>query len=126
MDSGRTDLLLLNASNLPTVPIFPYPFVQVSAIARRFGLKVARFDFLNAPMGRWQSLLAELINRHRPRMVGVHLRQRDSVVASHYLPPPERAPSTYYLPVDETRDLVRMVRTLTDVPVIVGGFGFTG
>jgi hypothetical protein len=126
MDSGRTDLLLLNASNLPTVPIFPYAFVQVSAIARRFGLKVARFDFLNAPMGRWQSLLAELINRHRPRMVGVHLRQRDSVVASDYLPPPERAPSTYYLPVDETRDLVRMVRTLTDVPVIVGGFGFTG
>jgi hypothetical protein len=125
MDTGRTDLLLLNASNLPTVPIFPYAFVQVSAIARRFGLNVARFDFLGAPKPRWQSLLADLIRTHRPRMVGLHLRQRDSVVGADYLPPPDGDPSTYYLPVDETRDLVRMVRGLTDVPVVAGGFGFT-
>jgi hypothetical protein len=125
MDNGHVDLLLLNASNLPAVPIFPYAFVQVSAIARRFGLKVARFDFLGAPKARWQSLLADLIRTHRPRMVGVHLRQRDSVVAIDYLAPPDGDPSAYYLPVDETRDLVRRVRTLTDVPVVAGGFGFT-
>ena len=44
-----SDLLLLNASNLPTTPIFPYAFVQVTALARRFGLRVARFDFVGLP-----------------------------------------------------------------------------
>jgi hypothetical protein len=99
MDTGRTDLLLLNASNLPTVPIFPYAFVQVSAIARRFGLNVARFDFLNAHrMPRWQSLLAELIRTVIVRawwacICGSATRSS----ASDYLPPPD-ARSQHVLP----------------------------
>jgi len=35
------DLLLLNASNLPDKAVYPYAFVQVSALARHFGLTVA-------------------------------------------------------------------------------------
>ena len=121
----RSDLLLLNASNLPTAPVFPYAFVQVSAVARRFGVKVARFDFVGIPKPRWRSLLVDLLKRHRPRMVGLHLRQADSVVASDYVPPPEGTPADYYLPVEDTRELLRMLRLLTDVPVVIGGFGFT-
>jgi hypothetical protein len=119
------DLLLLNASNLPKTPIFPYAFVQVSAIARRFGLKVVRFDFLGAPKSRWRPLLEELLQLHRPRMVGFHVRQADSVVASDYLPPPEGNPADYYLPVEDTQEILHLVRSLTDVPVVAGGFGFT-
>jgi hypothetical protein len=121
----RADLLLLNASNLPKAPIFPYAFVQVSAIARRFGLDVARFDFLGVPKSRWRSQLEDLLEQHRPRMVAFHVRQADSVVASDYLPPPQGTPADYYLPIEETRDLLRLVRSLTDVPVVAGGFGFT-
>jgi Radical SAM superfamily len=121
----RVDLLLLNASNLPTAPVFPYAFVQVSAVARRCGVKVARFDFVGIPKSRWRLLLVDLLKKHRPRMVGLHLRQADSVVASDYVPPPGGNPADYYLPVEDTRDLLRLVRILTDVPVVIGGFGFT-
>jgi hypothetical protein len=121
----RVDLLLLNASNQPSAPVFPYAFVQVSAVARRFGVKVARFDFLDLPKTRWRSVLVDLLNRHRPRMVGLHLRQADSVVAFDYLPPPEGAPALYYLPVEETRALLQRLRALTDVPIVIGGFGFS-
>jgi len=125
MTDEHVDLLLLNASNLPTAPVFPYAFVQVSAVARRFGIKVARFDFVGIPKPRWRLLLAALLKRHRPRMVGLHLRQADSVVATDYVPPPEGNPADYYLPVQETRELLRMLRALTEAPVVIGGFGFT-
>jgi len=121
----RADLLLLNASNLPTAPVFPYAFVQVSAVARRFGVKVARFDFVGIPKSRWRPLLADLLKKHRPSMVGLHLRQADAVVASDYVPPPEGNSADYYLPVEETRHLLRTLRALTAVPVVIGGFGFT-
>jgi hypothetical protein len=120
-----SDLLLLNASNLPATPIFPYAFVQVTALARRHGLRVARFDFVGLPKQRWLMLLAELIACHRPRMIGLHLRQADTVVASDYLPPPEGDPAKYFLPVDDTAELLHHIRALTEVPVVAGGFGFS-
>ena len=120
-----SDLLLLNASNLPATPIFTYAFVQVTALARRFGLRVARFDFVGLPKPRWPMLLADLIARHRPRMIGLHLRQADTVVASDYLPPPEGDPAKYFLPVDDTALLVHHIRALTELPVVAGGFGFS-
>jgi hypothetical protein len=49
----------------------------------------------------------------------------DSIVALDYLPSPDGAPAAYYLPVEDTRDLLRIVRMLTKVPIVVGGFGFT-
>lgn len=124
-NDDRVDLLLLNASNLPSAPVFPYAFIQVSAVARRFGVKVARFDFLDVPKARWRSLLMSLLHKYRPRMVGLHLRQADSVVAFDYLPPPESDPALYYLPVEETRALLQRLRALTDVPIVIGGFGFS-
>ena len=60
-----TDLLLLNATNLPWRPIFPYAFVQVSAIARRNGLSVRVVDMLDVPQERWQGFLATHLERHR-------------------------------------------------------------
>ena len=82
------DLLLLNASNLPDKAVYPYAFVQVSALARHFDLTVARFDFVRLNRQQIRLHLTRLIRRHRPRMIGLHLRQADSVVESDYPPPP--------------------------------------
>lgn len=119
------DLLLLNASNYPGYAVYPYAFVQVSAIARRHGVRVARFDFLDTPGSVRAKKLAALLTRYRPRMVGFHLRQADTVVEGDYRLPPEGDPSMYFLPVDDTADLIAATRALTDAPVVVGGFGFT-
>ena len=125
--SGRrpVDLLLLNASNYPPKAVYPYAFVQVSAVARRFGLSVARFDFVGIDRQDIPARLAKLLAQHKPRMIGLHLRQADTVVESDYRLPPEGKPSSYYLPVEDTRDLVRTIRLQTRVPIVVGGFGFT-
>ena len=121
----HVDLLLLNASNLPTASVFPYAFVQVSAVARRFGVTVARFDFVGIEKLRWPSMLRDLLKKHRPRMVGLHLRQADTVVASDYLLPPEGDPASYFLPMDDSQQLVRGIRDRTDVPIVIGGFTVT-
>lgn len=114
------DLLLLNCSNLPEWPIFPYAFVQVSALARRRGLRVERFDFLGlAPEARARHL-RRLIERHRPRMIGLTIRQCDTQVDGDYLDPGKA-----FFPVEDSRDVVRWCRELTDAPVVLGGFGFS-
>lgn len=114
------DLLLLNCSNLPEWPIFPYAFVQVSALARRRGLHVERFDFLGlAPEARARHL-RRLIERHRPRMIGLTIRQCDTQVDGDYLDPGKA-----FFPIEDSRDVIRWCRDLTDARVILGGFGFT-
>lgn len=121
-----TDLLLLNATNLPWRPIFPYAFVQVAAVARRAGLTVASIDLLDIPRERWRSFLAPHLAAHQPRMVGLHIRQGDSVFLDDYYASPAGPQTTRtYFPIDENRHLVDVLRSLTDVPIIAGGFGFT-
>lgn len=121
-----SDLLLLNATNLPWRPIFPYAFVQVSALGRRAGLDVRTLDLLGVPRDRWQPLLASVIEQQRPRMIGLHIRQGDSVFLDDYYAPAS-GPRTLrnYFPVDDNRALVSVLRGLTDAPIIAGGIGFT-
>ncbi|WNG35148.1 radical SAM protein [Archangium violaceum] len=122
---GQTDLLLLNASNLPQLPIYPYAFVQVSAIARRFGLSVRRLDLLQVRREFWRPMLRELIQRHRPRMVGIHLRQQDTVLHFDYHNPQMGVMAGRYFPVQDTRALIEVLREVGDMPITMGGFGFT-
>jgi hypothetical protein len=44
--NDSVDLLLMNSSNLPFIPVFPYAFVQVGALARRRGLKIKTLDLV--------------------------------------------------------------------------------
>lgn len=115
------DLLLLNASNLPWNPIFPYAFVQVRALARRHGLSVVGRDLLGVLPADYPRVVARLVARHRPRMVGVTLRQADTVFYGDYATPREPP----YFPVADTERVVSAVRESTDVPIAAGGFGFT-
>lgn len=120
------DLLLINGSNYPGHAVFPYAFIQVSALARHHGLSVKRLELLPFPHQRWQREIENAIHRFRPRMVGTHVRQADS----QYLPQYARTPDNdellrTYFPVEHTRRILSIVRELTDAPTIVGGFGFT-
>jgi hypothetical protein len=125
----QSDLLLLNCSNLPWRPIYPYAFVQVSEVARRFGLQVSRLDMLEVDPRLWEPMLRRAIEEHQPRMVGIHLRQGDTLVHSDYDHVTLRKgapPSTAgYFPVADSRKLVEVLRTLTRAPITIGGFGFT-
>lgn len=120
------DLLLLNATNLPWRPIFPYAFVQVSAVARRHGLTVEVVDLLDIPKDRWRSFLDAHVQRVQPRMVGLHIRQGDSVFIDDYDASPN-GPQTRrdYFPIDDNRILVETLRDITRAPLIAGGFGFS-
>jgi hypothetical protein len=124
-DPVHADLLLLNATNLPWRPIFPYAFVQVSAIARRNGLCVHSLDLLDVPRDRWRTLLRSHIEATRPRMIGLHIRQGDSVFLDDYYSPAAPGSPRHYFPVDDNQALVSVLRELCDLPVIAGGFGFT-
>ena len=120
------DLLLLNATNLPWRPIFPYAFIQVSAVARRNGLAVRTIDLLDIPRDRWRTFLRRHIEEAAPRMIGLHIRQGDSVFLDDYYVPAGSPLSTRdYFPIDDNQELVRVLRELSSVPLIVGGFGFT-
>jgi hypothetical protein len=141
--NGPADLLLLNVSNYPGLPIYPYAFIQVSAVARRHGMTVHRLDLSGMDRRHWPNLLRTTLASVAPRIIGVHLRQVDSLNSWDYdtrpaghaagsvdLNPEDRdkRPTqirTDYFPANETRDLISTLRTLTGVPVVVGGFGFT-
>ena len=125
------DLLLINCSNLPFLPIFPYAFVQVGALARRRGLTVKTLDLVKLSEEQIQPTLGDFIDRFHPRTVGFTLRQLDSIIAGQYIsaahaddgPPP--ASSLNLFPLETTRDVILQIRSLTDAPVVVGGAGFS-
>jgi hypothetical protein len=120
------DLLLLNCTNLPWRPIYPYAFVQVGALARQAGLVVRTVDLLQIPRDRWEHFLQPIVAASQPRAVGLHIRQGDSVYLDDYLTPPSRPPNGHvYFPIEDNRELVRIIRRGTPAPVIAGGFGFT-
>ncbi len=114
------DFLLLNVSNYSTNPIFPYAFIQVSALARKNNLSVGRLDLFGLKPAAWGKKLKDAIHHYNPRMIGVTLRQVDSLAEWEYL-----ANDKHYLPARDTRILVEKVRAFTKVPIVVGGFGFT-
>ena len=122
-DAEPVDLLLLNASNFPGNAVFPYAFVQVSALARTCGLRVARLDLLGVPPHEWRQTISEALAFYVPRSIGVHLRQADSQFVSAYLP--SQSASDRYHPIDDTVLLIEIIRGLSDVPVVAGGFGFS-
>lgn len=118
---GGVDWLLLNASNFPDQPIYPYAFIQLGALARRYGKSIRFADFLGVERADYVARVERLIAEHRPRLIGVHLRQADSVVYAKYVS--ERGAP--YFPVEDTQALIAAVRSVTDTPIVLGGFGFT-
>ncbi len=120
------DILFLNLSNLPGRPVYPYAFVQVSALARRVGLSVIRWDGLELSLQHKLECIAQLIKNHQPRAIAFTVRQADSVAADNYISIDAKTPAKNpWFPLEETRAAILHVRQLTDAKIFVGGFNFT-
>ena len=121
-DAAPIDLLLISLSNWPDEPVYPYAFVQISALARRAGLSVQRWDGVGLDNETRQRCIDDLLRRYQPRAVGFTLRQNDSTLASDYLGT-DATPD--WFPVEDTRAAIQHIRTVSSAKILVGGFTFT-
>ncbi len=124
-DMKQVDFLLLNASNYRKRPIFPYAFVQLSAIASAQNISVKRLDLLNTERGQWNVKVENILDECQPRMIGITLRQVDSIFYPDYFDSRSGQACGTFFPLDETLDLIRILREHTTSPIIMGGIGYT-
>ncbi|MFX0174252.1 MAG: hypothetical protein ACFE9L_20415 [Candidatus Hodarchaeota archaeon] len=59
----QRSILLLNASNLKTLLLYPYAFVQVSEIADRFDIHTVRKDMYGISEDQWEINLQKLLKK---------------------------------------------------------------
>jgi hypothetical protein len=105
-------------------PVYPFAFIQVPAVARRANIEVICRDLLGVPQEQWPQVIEDLYERHQPAMVLITLRNTDSMNYSDYRRG-RGGEGTGYFPIEQTKALIDAIRTLIDVPVAVGGFGFS-
>ncbi|MFX0204349.1 MAG: B12-binding domain-containing radical SAM protein [Candidatus Hodarchaeota archaeon] len=133
--SPQRTVLLLNASNLSTCLTYPYAFIQVSEIAARYRINTVRKDMYGVPENQWEVYLQRLIQNKPYDMILITLRNTDAVDVNDYRDIPKTAnyhkpifqspEKTLYYPIQATRRLIQILRKLTDVPLVVGGFAFS-
>ncbi|MFX1283475.1 MAG: hypothetical protein ACFFB5_07465 [Promethearchaeota archaeon] len=135
MEPQKT-ILLLNASNLKTALMYPYAFVQVSEIADRFGIHTVRNDMYGISEDQWEANLQKLLKKKLFDMILITLRNTDTCDSNDYrkrskntnyhqqnvFQPPE--PLNYY-PIDATKLLIQILRKLTNIPIVIGGYAFS-
>lgn len=118
------DILFINLSNWPGNPVYPYAFVQVSALARRAGLSIRRWDGLGLSREQQLGCISDLVRRHQPRAVGFTIRQADSTESDEYLG--TKAESTKrWFPMEDTHAAIQRIREISTAKILLGGFTFT-
>ncbi len=125
MNTCSQKALLLNASNMDALPVYPYAFIQVPAVARQAGIEVICKDFLGIPQERWEQTLQALIDQHNPAMILITLRNTDSHDSGDYERDGERDGTKAYFPIERTKELIAAIRAVSDLKVTLGGFGFS-
>ena len=132
----KRNILLLNASNLKTALLYPYAFVQVSEIADRFGIHTVSTDMYGIPEDQWEVYLKKLLQKTFFDMILITLRNTDAVDVDNYrmlttnynyhqqIVSQQQKPLAYY-PIEATKQLIQTLRKLMDVPIIIGGYGFS-
>ncbi|MFX0086945.1 MAG: radical SAM protein [Candidatus Hodarchaeota archaeon] len=135
MNSKRT-VLLLNASNHRGNLIYPYAFVQVSEIANRFNIHTVRQDMFFIPENKWRNFLRDMLEKIDFDMILITIRNTDACSSEdydlrkvnnnyHQIPhfiPPELP---FYSPIKTSKILIDDIRTETNIPITLGGFGFS-
>ena len=58
------DMILFNVANYREIRVFPYAFVQVSEVARRFNINVESYDVTDYPKEKLPFLVKQLINKY--------------------------------------------------------------
>ncbi|MGB5600679.1 MAG: hypothetical protein WBM66_18290, partial [Thiothrix litoralis] len=127
VSSGSTeplDILFINLTNWPGNPVYPYAFVQVSALARRAGLSVRRWDGLGLNRGQQLSCISDLVRQYQPRAVGFTIRQADSTESDEYLGTKAESRPRWF-PMEDTHAAIQRIREISSAKILVGGFTFT-
>ena len=126
MESGKRKVILLNASNMESYPVYPYAFIQVPAVARLYDVEIICQDLLGVHLVDWEKLLHKLLSDHDPAMILITLRNTDSMVAADYDPESlNKSQRKAYFPIERTRKLIAAIREITDKKIAVGGFAFS-
>ncbi len=129
-------VLLLNASNLKTNLMYPYAFIQVSEIADRFDIHTVCNDLYGISGDQWEVYLRKLLQKESFDMILVTLRNTDAVDVNDYR---ERVQNNYYhrsivflpydradyYPIEATKLLIQILRKLTGIPIVIGGYAFS-
>ena len=123
--SSQRKVLLLNASNLNTALTYPYAFVQVSEIAARYGIHTVRKDLYGISEDQWEMYLQNLIHKDSFDMILITLRNTDAVDVNDYITGSPNNKTSNYYPIQATKLLVQVLRKLTELPIVIGGFGFS-
>jgi len=132
----QKNVLLLNASNLKSALMYPYAFIQVSEIADRYGIDSVRKDMYGIPQDQWEVYLQKLLQKKSFDMILITLRNTDTLDVNDYR---EQFPnknshqqinfsqykSPLYYPIQATKHLIRVLRKLTNIPIVVGGYAFS-
>ena len=135
MEPQKT-VLLLNASNLRTALVYPYAFVQISEIADRFDIHTVRNDMYGISGDQWEVNLRNLLKKKPIDMILITLRNTDTLDVNDYrersknnnyhqqigFQPHER---TNYYPIEATKLLIQILRKLTNIPIVIGGYAFS-
>ncbi|MHA2276487.1 MAG: radical SAM protein, partial [Candidatus Kariarchaeaceae archaeon] len=137
MNKQRT-VLLLNSSNKKDYLTYPYAFVQVSEIADRFNINVIRKDLF----GIGDEILSHFLRaqiKDNTDMVLITLRNTDGLGIDEYQYRSENKNyqlplygtqynsefKPWYFPIEDTKMLIKKLREITDLPIVVGGYGFS-
>jgi len=135
MGPQRT-ILLLNASNLKTALMYPYAFVQVSEIADRFNIRTICNDMYGISENQWEVYLQKLLKKEPFDMILITLRNTDCVDVNDYRYHPKNTnyhksivfqspEQRSYYPIQATKLLIQVLRKLTDVLIVIGGYAFS-
>jgi hypothetical protein len=128
--------LLLNVGNLKSNLTYPYAFVQLTEIADRFGIEVISRDLFGIPEDEFSEYLTSLLNINNFDAILITLRNTDTVgvedyeqyssTVDHHQPKSAGTISdAHYYPIHLTKSLIHKLRKLTQVPIVIGGFGFS-
>lgn len=106
--------VLLVSANVASSPyaVYPLGMSMVAGALRKAGHEVQQFDFLHSGMS--MDALANAVKEGAPGIIGISIRNIDNVNLLN---------EKRY--IDVVGDIVRRIRQETDVPVVLGGSGFS-
>jgi hypothetical protein len=118
------DILFLNLSNVIGNPVYPYAFVQVSAMLRQADLSVIRWDGIGLNGKQQLDCIEQLVLNHHPKAVFFTIRQADSTIADDYLTGLDHNEKSCF-PMEDIYTAIQRIRRISPAIIVIGGFGFT-
>ena len=109
----RVLLLSTNTEQEP-YPVYPLGMAVIASALTTAGHEVRQFDYLAA--GRSDSQLAQAVQEFQPEIVGLSLRNIDNV---------DYFSGMEHWSLGQAREIIRLLRSLANAPVILGGPGFS-